>query len=128
MSARAVWLLASPAIVAVLVAVAGADVARGERVFQRCFACHSVLPGETTLPGPNLRGVIGRRAGTLAGFRFSPAMIQAGARGLVWSRETLDAYLTDPSAAVPGTEMVLIPSLRSPEDRADVIDYLQAHP
>jgi cytochrome c len=128
MRVGAAWLLAAPAIVAVLVAMAGADVARGERVFQRCFACHSVLPGETTLPGPNLRGVIGRRAGTLAGFRFSPAMVEAGARGLVWSRETLDAYVTDPLALVPGTEMVLIPGLRDPHDRADLIDYLQAHP
>ena len=127
MRVGAAWMLAAPALVAVLVTVAGADAGRGERVFQRCYACHSVLPAETTLPGPNLRGVVGRRAGTLPGFRFSKAMVEAGGRGLVWSRETLDAYVTDPLALVPGTEMV-IPGLRDPQDRADLIDYLQAHP
>jgi cytochrome c2 len=127
MSGGAAWMLAAPALVAVLVTVAGADAGRGERVFQRCYACHSVLPGETSLPGPNLRGVVGRRAGTLPGFRFSPGMVEAGARGLVWSRETLDAYLADQLAAVPGTEMAM-PPLRDAGDRADVIDYLAAHP
>jgi cytochrome c len=95
-------------------------------VFQRCYACHSVAPGETSLPGPNLRGVVGRRAGTLPGFRFSPAMVEAGARGLVWSRETLDAYLADPVAFVAGTEMAPT-GLPDTLDRADVIDYLLAH-
>lgn len=101
-----------------------ADSARGERVFQRCFACHSVVPGEDRLPGPSLRGVIGRRAGTLPGFRFSPALVEAGARGLVWTRETLDAYLADPSLFVPGTEMGM-PGLRETGDRRDVIDLLE---
>ena len=127
MRVGAAWMLAAPALVAVLVTVAGADAGRGERVFQRCYACHSVLPTETSLPGPSLRGVVGRRAGTLPGFRFSPAMVEAGARGLVWTRETLDAYLGDPLAAVPGTEMAM-PPLRDAGDRADLIDYLQAHP
>lgn len=101
-----------------------ADPGRGERVFQRCFACHSVAAGEDKLPGPNLRGVIGRRAGTLAAFRFSPALVVAGARGLVWTRETLDAYLVDPSLFIPGTEMGL-PGLRESDDRRDVIDFLE---
>jgi cytochrome c len=112
-------------IVAALVAVADADAARGELIFQRCYACHSVVPSETSLPGPNLRGIIGRRAGTQPGFRYSPAMVEAGARGLVWSRKTLDAYVTDPPAFLPGTEMV-IPGLRDPQERADLIDYLKA--
>ena len=67
------------AAVLAVVLIASADPARGERVFQRCFACHSVVAGEDALPGPNLRGVIGRRAGTRPGFRFSPALIEAGA-------------------------------------------------
>ena len=63
------------------------------------------MAGEDKLPGPNLRGVIDRRAGTQPGFRFSPALIEAGARGLVWTRATLDAYLADPERFLPGTEM-----------------------
>jgi cytochrome c2 len=122
-SAPAAALTAAAGLLAVVLA-AGADPARGERVFQRCFACHSVVAGEDTLAGPNLRAVLGRRAGTLPGFRFSPAMAGAGARGLVWTRTTLDAYLADPQAYVPGTEMAM-PPLTEGDDRRDVIDYLE---
>jgi len=110
---------------AALGSAARADPARGAQVFQHCYACHSVVAGENKLPGPNLRGVLGRRAGTLSGFRFSPAMIEAGAKGLVWNRQTLDAFLTDPERVVPGTEMGLPAGLPAPADRRDVIDYLE---
>jgi cytochrome c len=104
--------------------VAHADPARGERVFQRCFACHSVVAGEENLPGPSLRCLLGRQAGTLPGFRYSAAMIEAGAaQGLVWTRTTLDAFLADQQRLVPGTAM-WIPPLTVPEDRRDLIDYL----
>jgi cytochrome c len=108
----------------VLGSTAGADAKRGERVFQRCYACHSVVAGENKLPGPNLRDILGRRAGTLPGFAFSPAMIAAGASGLTWTRAALDAYLANPQAVVPGTEMGMPGGLPSPVDRQDVIDYL----
>ena len=123
MSARAAALVAAVALIAMTLA-ARADPARGERVFQRCFACHSVVAGEDTLPGPNLRAVLGRHAGTLPGFRFSPAMVEAGARGVVWTRDTLDAYLADPQAYVPGTDMSM-PPLTDGDARRDVIDYLE---
>ena len=117
-------LLAVPALVPMLMSVARGDAERGERVFQRCYACHSVISGETRLPGPTLRGVLGRRAGTLPGFEFSPAMIEAGARGLVWTRATLDAFLADPYDIVPGTLMGM-PPLADAADRRDVIDFLE---
>ena len=105
--------------------VAHADPIRGERVFQRCYACHSVVAGEENLPGPSLRCVLGRRAGTLPGFRYSPAMIEAGAaHGLVWTRATLDAFLVDPLRLVPDTAMSM-PGLPGTDDRQDVIDYLE---
>jgi cytochrome c len=121
---RGGWLLAALALAAAPLGVARADPRRGERVFQRCYACHSVVAGEGGLPGPNLRGVLGRGAGTLPGFRFSPVMVDAGARGLVWTRATLDAFLADPERVVPGTEMAM-PGLPDAEDRRDVIDYLE---
>ena len=114
------------AVVASVLPQAHADARRGERVFQRCYACHSVLAGEDKLPGPNLACVVGQRAGTRAGFEFSEAMVLAGtAGGLVWSRRTLDAFLADPQAIVPGTTMGM-PGLPAPDDRRDVIDYLEA--
>jgi cytochrome c len=125
MTRRAVGFLVALPLLLALLSAARADPERGERVFQRCYACHSVVAGEDKLPGPNLHGVLGRRAGTLPGFRFSSAMIDAGAaRGLVWTRATLDAFLADPHSVVPGTEMA-VPGLSEPGDRRDVIDYLE---
>ena len=127
MRARVAWLLlaALPAI-AVPSLPARADAVRGARVFQRCYACHSVMPGETNPSGPTLRDVLGRRAGTLPGFPYSAAMVGAGTRGLVWTPDTLDVYLADPVALVPGTEMAA-PGLPDARDRTDVIDYLLTH-
>jgi cytochrome c len=103
---------------------ARADPVRGERVFQRCYACHSIVAGGDNLAGPSLRCVLDRRAGTLPGFAFSPAMREAGARrDLVWTRPALDTFLEDPQRLVPGTAMSM-PGLPEPEDRRDVIDYL----
>jgi cytochrome c len=104
-------------------AAAAGDAARGERVFQRCYSCHSVEEGETNLQGPNLRGVIGRRAGTLPGFEFSPPMTAAGRAGLVWSAETLDRYLVDPEKMIPGTLMQAV-RLEEAAERDDLIAYL----
>lgn len=102
------------------------DAARGERQFQRCFSCHSAEPSESAkLQGPSLYRLIGRRAGTLAGYDYSPAMLAKGKEGLVWDAETLDAYLADPDAVVPGTRMS-VPPMRENRDRADVIAYLAA--
>jgi cytochrome c len=100
------------------------DAAKGERVFQRCYSCHSVIADETTLQGPNLRGVIGRRAGALAGFEFSPQMIAAGRAGLVWSAEALDRYLVDPEKMIPGTLMQAV-RLEEQAERDDLIAYLK---
>jgi cytochrome c len=102
---------------------AGAQPSSGERAFQRCYACHSLLAGEDKLPGPNLRTVMGRRAGSLPGFEFSDAMIAAGTRGLVWDRRSLEAFIADPEAMVPGTSMTA--HLPDAEARHQVIDYLE---
>ncbi len=127
MKGAAAALLALAALTLALMSLARADAVRGEQVFQRCHACHSVAVGEDKLPGPNLRGVLGRRAGTLPGYEYSPAMIEAGAaRGLLWTRATLDTFLADPYAVVPGTTMGM-PPLADPDARRDVIDYLQVN-
>lgn len=108
-----------------LPAAAHADAARGQQVFQRCAACHSVAAAAAAMPGPNLKGVIGRRAGTLSGFAYSSAMVDAGkSDNVVWARDTLDKYLTDPDDVVPGTAMRLNFQLTA-DERRDVIDYLE---
>lgn len=96
----------------------------GEPAFQRCYSCHSVAADEADTPGPNLRKVIGRRAGTLKGYEFSPAMVAAGKKGLVWTRETIDALIADSEKFVPGTTMNS-PPLNDAKLRREVIEYLE---
>ncbi|WP_369061048.1 c-type cytochrome [Caulobacter sp. 73W] len=102
--------------VAAAPAFAAGDVARGKAVFARCSTCHKPATGPM---GPSLNGVVGRKAGTAPGFRYSKALI---ASGKTWSEGELDAFLTAPGKAVPGTSMFI--NLANPKDRADVIAYL----
>jgi len=116
-------LLASAAI---CIASAAAEQPRepGERAFQKCYSCHSVDRKETDLSGPNLAGVVGRRAAALADFQYSPAMKKAGAEGLVWSEDALDRYLADPLEMLPDTTMSF-PGVRDAAERRAVIEYLK---
>ena len=91
----------------------------GEQIFrQRCQVCHTVTPGQAPNMGPNLAGVVGRRAGSTA-FAYSPALKQAG---LTWTRAELDAFLAAPTRKVPGTRMVV--AVASKPQREAVINYL----
>lgn len=102
-------------------AAADAELAAGERVFRnQCMGCHAVEAG-LNRAGPTLHGLFGRKAGSLEGFNYSRAMREAD---LVWTPETLDAFLAEPNAVVPGTIMVFW-GLRS-DDRRRVIAYLEA--
>lgn len=89
------------ALVPLLSAAAG-DVAAGRQLFASCANCHAVGPGARHGFGPHLNGLAGRKAGSLAGYAYSPAM---KASGLVWTPATLTAYLRDPGGLVPGTKM-----------------------
>jgi cytochrome c len=110
--------------IAVLLMMTGAaradgDPARGEQRFADCAACHAPKPGVANV-GPSLGGVFGRKAGTLADFRYSPALKRSG---ITWTPETLDTFLADPQKAVPNNRM---PYAGMPDaaDRADLIAYL----
>jgi cytochrome c len=100
------------------------NAARGERAFQRCFACHSVDPDEPAkLQGPNLSKLLGRPAAQLPGFAYSQAMRNKAAAGLIWDTATLDRYLADPDSVVAGTAMS-VPPVREAQERADLVAYL----
>ena len=99
------------------------DPGAGKSVFRKCSACHSLEPGKKKV-GPSLHGVIGRTAGTRRGFRYSKAMKAYGASGIVWSEDTLNAYLAAPRKVVKGTKMAF-PGLKKEQQRADVIAYLK---
>lgn len=75
-------------------AVAAGDAEAGKKVFKKCKVCHTIDEGGKNRVGPNLWGVLGRQAGTKEGYKFSKDMTAAGEVGLVWSEDTLAAYLT----------------------------------
>jgi cytochrome c2 len=105
-------------------ASAAGDPVHGEQVFKQCKICHAVGPGAKAGVGPEQNNLIGSKAAARPGFNYSPAMKEAGEKGLVWTEENLDKYLESPKALVPGTKMIF-PGLKKPEDRADVIAYLK---
>jgi len=105
-------------------ALAGNDAERGEVIFKKCYACHSVVPGETGLTGPNLSGVVGRAVASAPDFGYSDALEALPARGYgTWTRATLDAFITSPEDFAPGTSMTFV-GMPDPKERADLIAYL----
>ncbi|WP_051631189.1 c-type cytochrome [Afifella pfennigii] len=120
-----------PAVVS-LAAILGAGnalaqddlVAAGEQVYKKCAACHAVGEGAKHRVGPHQNDLFGRVAGTAEGFNYSPAMKAAGEAGLVWTEESLSAYLKNPRNYVPKTKMIF-PGLPKQEDIDAVIAYLK---
>jgi len=115
-------LLATPAAYADGPGGPDGNAANGEELFlaNSCPACHGVTKEANSMVGPSLFGVVGRKAGT------APSLLGASENlkqyGVIWSAETLDEFLADPDAKVPGTPMAGV--LADPEQRADVIAYL----
>lgn len=101
-------------------AQAAGDAKAGEKVFAQCKTCHSLEAGKNMV-GPSLAGVFGRKAGTGAGFSYSAAMKDSG---IVWDEKTIDKYIENPKAFVPNNKMAFV-GLKKPEQRADVIEYLE---
>jgi cytochrome c len=104
-----------------LSAAAPGNPVAGQTVFQKCAACHSIDAAARGGIGPNLSGVVGRRAGSAAGYSYSPAM---KASGLVWNEATLTRFLANPRQVVPGTRMTFF-GVSKPQDEADLIAYLK---
>jgi len=115
--AAAVVVLAAAAVYATAAPDTPAgDPAHGKTVYQVCMGCHSLDEDDV---GPRHRGVVGRVAGTVPGYAYSPALKNSH---IVWDRDSLDRWLTNPQALVPGAKMFF--AMPSAQDRADVIAYL----
>jgi cytochrome c len=97
-----------------------ADFDRGAKIFKKCATCHTIGMGEAAKVGPNLYGVVNRRKASTS-FAYSDAM---KAKGGAWDIESINQFLIKPKDFVPGTKMAF-PGLKKPQDRADVILYLQ---
>jgi cytochrome c len=119
MNFRSIVLIAAAALFATGAAQAG-DAKKGEAVFQRCAMCHANTKDGGNRIGPDLFGIVGRKAGTAANFYYSPAMRGAG---FAWTPDKIKAYIANPQAVVPGNRMAFagIPD-KAQED--DLIAYL----
>lgn len=111
LAAAGIALIAGPA--------AAQNAAAGAKIFVRCAVCHSTVAGKNGL-GPSLAGVVGRKAGTVPGFNYSPAM---KAVGQPWTKDRIATFVTNPQAMVKGTRMFVAP-VTNPQDRANLVAYL----
>ena len=103
-----------------------AAIAAGQATFAAaCVSCHQVGPSARNALGPQLNGVLGRPAGSIAGYRYSPAMQNAK---IVWTEQTLAAFIRNPDRTVPGTKMRFFSLGYSDQKMADLLAYLDSLP
>ncbi|MBV8798523.1 MAG: cytochrome c family protein [Alphaproteobacteria bacterium] len=108
------------AAVALACPALAADTNSGKAMFSRCAACHTTQKGGPNGLGPNLFGVVGRRAGSKTDFSYSTALKNSG---IVWSSQKLDSWIANPAKMVPGTRMIF-PGIADQKQRTDLIAYL----
>jgi cytochrome c len=118
--------LSSTPVLGILIATAvwpalAADAEAGKTAFKKCALCHATEAEKSNKVGPTLFGVVGRKAAALDNFNYSEGMKKFDH---TWDEETLDTYLADPRAAVPGTKMIF-PGIKDKTERDDVIAYLE---
>ncbi|MDB5537101.1 MAG: cytochrome c family protein [Devosia sp.] len=116
----------APAVAAVPLAtlLASADATRGQAAVRKCQSCHNFGEGEPSKQGPHLYGVVGRPEGSIADFAYSDGMKAHNAEGDIWTYENINTFITAPKAYVEGTKMNFS-GVKSPEERADILAYLQ---
>ena len=115
----AALLLAAALVINPALASAQGDATRGKTIYERCQACHSLNRNRS---GPKHCGLIGRKAGTIEGYRYSKAMRNSG---IVWNLESLEVFLENPFKVLPGTRMGYA-GVKDPQERADLIAFLAA--
>jgi len=111
-------------------ALAHGDATKGKAAFAKCGICHQVIPGAKTLVGPELNGVVGRKAAGVADYSmYSAGMKKLGEQGFVWDEQNLDKWIADPKAMIPDSPMALaFPGIPDAGERADIIAYLKTIP
>ena len=118
---RAILLIPAALLMcAASLARADGDAARGEKLYDDCVACHPVEAGVHGI-GPSLHGIVGRKVGDIADYRYSRALRLSG---ITWTVEALDTFIGDPQASVPANRMPYA-GMTNAGDRADLIAYLQ---
>ena len=111
--------------------LAAGDVAKGEADFKaKCAICHQIGPGAQNGIGPELNGIVGRKAAAVANFpTYSATMKKMGEEGYVWTEENIDKWIHDPKAMIPDSMMSLaFAGVPDATERADIIAYLKSAP
>ena len=112
-------------------ALAAGDAAKGKADFTTalCATCHQIGPGAKNLVGPELNGIVGRKAASVADYpTYSAGMKKLGADGFVWTEENIDKWIANPKAMIPDSIMSLtFPGVPDANTRADIIAYLKAN-
>ena len=111
-------------------AFAAGDAAKGKAAYAKCGICHQVGPGAKTLVGPELNGIVGRKAASDATYTiYSAGLKKLGESGFVWTDENIDKWIADPKAMIPDSTMALaFPGIPDANERADIIAYLKTNP
>ena len=117
----AVAFIAAAATFAMLQPAAAQDVEKGQRSFNKCLPCHAIGPAAENKVGPELNGLDGRHAGTVAGFNYSDGNKNSG---LVWDEATFKDYIRSPQAKIPGTKMAFA-GVTNPQEIADLWAHLK---
>jgi cytochrome c len=107
-------------IAALSVPAMAQDAQKGKAVFNVCLACHTIGPGAQNKIGPELNGLDGRKAGTVANFDYSDANKSSG---IVWNEQTFEEYIKNPAAKVPGTKMIF-PGIKNEQQEKDLWAYI----
>ncbi len=106
-------------------AAVAADEAGGEQLFNNaCRTCHSWKEGDNRL-GPNLHGIVGRKAGAASGFSYSPSLKGSG---ITWDEGTLDKFITNPDGVAPGNNMKPFTGISDAATRKQIIEFLKSNP
>jgi cytochrome c len=124
--------VASAAVTIVLggSAFAAGDAEKGKAAFAKCAICHQIGAGAKNGVGPELNGIVGRKAASVADYpTYSAGMKKLGADSYVWTEENIDKWIADPKAMIPDSMMALaFPGVPDANERADIIAYLKTNP
>jgi cytochrome c len=114
-------IILTAALAIVADAAAAQDIAAGENSFKKCSLCHSIGEGATNKIGPELNGLDGRKAGSVAGFSYSDANKNSG---ITWNEASFQEYITDPRAKIPGTIMTFA-GIKNEKEISDLWSYVK---
>lgn len=116
------WVFAAGLVLAMPAVASAQDAEAGKKAFSKCAPCHAIGPGAKNKVGPELNGILGRKAASVEGFNYSPALKGSG---LTWDDATLHKWLENPKGLVAGTKM-LFPGVKDETERDDLIAYIES--